>query len=76
MKNPTKMKNSGKKKAGLKDPAQLTGTQRATEQHVLRHAVMGFPGGPVVRHLPARAGDPGPGRSHTPQARKPMHHIC
>ena len=30
-----------------------------------------FPGGPVVKNLPANAGDtgliPGPGRSHTPQ---------
>ena len=31
---------------------------------------MNFPGGPVVRNLPANAGDmglvPGPGRSHMP----------
>ena len=32
----------------------------------------GFPGGSVVKHLPANAGDtgssPGPGRSHMPQS--------
>ena len=36
-----------------------------------------FPGGPVVRSLPANAGDmgliPGLGRSYMPRATKPMH---
>ena len=64
------------RKGRSEGPRPVTGTQWATEQHVLRHAVMCFPGCSVVRHLPARAGDPGPGRSHTPQATKPMHHIC
>ena len=34
-------------------------------------AVMDFPGGPVVKNLPANAGDmgsiPGPGKSHMPR---------
>ena len=34
--------------------------------------IMGFPGGTVVKNLPANAGDtcssPGPGRSHMPQS--------
>ena len=38
----------------------------------------GFPGGARVKNLPANAGDtgssPGPGRSYTPQATKPVRH--
>ena len=37
-----------------------------------------FPGGPVVKSLPANAGDlgslPGPGRYHMPWATKPVSH--
>ena len=42
--------------------------------------VMGFPGGPEVKNLPAKAGDtgsiPGPGRSHIPRGTKPRCHSC
>ena len=35
-----------------------------------KHITLGFPGGTVVKNLPANAGDtgsrPGPGRSHMP----------
>ena len=37
-----------------------------------------FPGGPVVKNLPANVGDtgsiPGPGRSHTPWVTRLVHH--
>ena len=39
---------------------------------ILKINVPGFPGGAVVKNLPANAGDtgssPGPGRSHMPQS--------
>ncbi|KAJ8788374.1 hypothetical protein J1605_000430 [Eschrichtius robustus] len=39
-----------------------------------REAAIGFPGGAVVKNLPANAGNmgwsPGPGRSHMPQSNK------
>ena len=38
----------------------------------IKTTVRGFPGGTVVKNLPANAGDmgssPGPGRSHMPQS--------
>ena len=37
---------------------------------ILKTSILGFPGGTVVKNLPANAGDtgssPGPGRSHMP----------
>ena len=40
--------------------------------------IWGFPGGVVVKNLPANAGDrglsPGPGRSHMPGTTKPVCH--
>ena len=40
--------------------------------HLLQKVFQGFPGGAVVKNLPANAGDtdssPGPGRSHMPQS--------
>ena len=40
---------------------------------VAESLVVDFPGGPVVKNLPANAGDmgssPGPGRSHMPQSK-------
>ena len=42
------------------------------------NSVRDFPGGVVVKNLPASAGDtgtsPGPGRSHMPGATKPVRH--
>ena len=39
---------------------------------------MDFPGGPVIKNLPANAGDmgsiPGPGRLHNHGANKPVYH--
>ena len=39
---------------------------------ITQNGLKGFPGGAVVKNLPAKAGDtgssPGPGRSHTPQS--------
>ena len=43
-------------------------------------AVSDFPGGPVIKNLPASAGDTGSipvlGRFHRPQGAKPVHHNC
>ena len=44
-------------------------------------AVLDFPGGgPVIKNLPASAGDTGSipvlGRFHVPQGAKPVHHNC
>ena len=40
--------------------------------NLIKNNFFGFPGGTVVRNLPANAGDmgsiPGPGRSHVPQS--------
>ena len=40
----------------------------------VKHLLMGFPGGAVVKNPPANARDtgssPGPGRSHTPRSNK------
>ena len=42
-------------------------------------ATEGFPGGPLVKNLPANAGDTGsilgPGRYHMPRASKPVCHY-
>ena len=44
----------------------------------LKNIIQDFLGGPVVKNLPANAGDlgsiPGPGRSHMLQGPKPMCH--
>ena len=44
----------------------------STQEYHLKDVVEGFPGGAVVKNLPANAGDtgssPGPGRSHMPQS--------
>ena len=45
---------------------------------IIKHRQLDFPGGPVVKNLPANARDtgsiPDPGRSHMPQATKLMRH--
>ena len=45
---------------------------KAFEKHSLKTDFWDFPGGAVVKNLPANAGDtgvsPGPGRSHAPQS--------
>ena len=48
-------------------PAQQQGPSTAQNKHI---AVLGFPGGPVIKNLPCNSGDTGsisgPGRSHMP----------
>ena len=50
-------------------PAPVLGPE---DQMWIRNKHLGFPGGAVVKHLPANAGDtgssPGPGRSHMPRS--------
>ena len=45
---------------------------------IIKTTMGGFPGGTVVKNPPANAGDtssnPGPGRSHTHRATKPVRH--
>ena len=45
---------------------------QAAPRACLKSVVLGFPGGAVVKNLPANAGDmgssPGPGRSHMPRS--------
>ena len=46
--------------------------------NLLEMQILDFPGDPVVKNLPANAGNmgsiPAPGRFHMPRATKPMHH--
>ena len=50
----------------------FTLTEKECEVGIRNSALRGFPGGTVVRNLPANAGDtgsiPGPGRSHMPRS--------
>ena len=42
-----------------------TGVEKKNKLHTSRNTSWGFPGGSVVKSLPANAGDAGLGRSHT-----------
>ena len=81
MRRPTKWVTSNKVrrpkneiKSGEKKETEILQSKKikAERRHNQNYKILDFPGGTVVKNLPANAGDmgssPGPGRSHMPRS--------